>query len=215
MMLTMKNRRAHQAGFNLIELMVALSIGGILLGVGVPAMSNFMANNRMSAAANEVSAALHMARTEAIKQQANITICPSSDWNATDPSCDLDGDLADGWIMFVDSVPPAAPDLSVDGALVLRAHGPMSDAVTLTAADTADVIDDQQFISFASTGYPVPAVAGNNAIFNFQLCDERGNFNVGGGLAAGRWIQLTPTGRPQIHREQSEIESDANPVGGC
>jgi len=214
-MLTNRHRKQSQAGFNLIELMVVLFVGSILLGIGLPSMSNFMATNRMASAANDVSTSIHMARTEAVKRQANISICPSANWSAATPACDMTADIRDGWIIFVDSAPPTVPNLSVDGADVLYAHGPIADDIDLTVADTANVIAGQQFIAFASTGYPFPAVGGNNGTLNIQLCDQRGDLNTGGGIAAGRWIQMTRTGRPQIHREQNIVQADANPVGGC
>jgi len=205
----------RQAGFNIIELMVVLFVASILISVGLPAMTNFMANNRMAAASNEVSASLHMARSEAIKRRANVSVCPSSNWNAASPSCTLTGDLANGWIVFIDSIAPAAPDLSVSGAEVLYARGPLNDDIIMTVADAGAVIAGNKFITFGSSGYPLTAVGGNNSVFNLQLCDHRGNIDIGGGIAAGRWIQMTRTGRPQIHRERSEVQAGSNPAGGC
>ena len=45
--------------------------------------------------------------------------------------------------------------------------------------------------------------------------DARGDVDTGGGVAAGRWIQIGVTGRPQLYRMQAEVQSAANPVGGC
>lgn len=205
----------RQAGFNIIELMVVLFVGSILVSIGLPAMSNFMANNRMAASSNEVSASMHMARGEAIKRRANVTVCPSNDWNAASPGCDLAGDFSNGWIIFIDSVAPVAPNRSVDGAQVLFARGPLNDDVTMTVADNAAVIAGNKFITFGSNGYPVAAISGDNAVFNLQLCDHRGDIDVGGGIAAGRWIRLSRTGRPQIQRQRTEVQATANPAGGC
>ncbi|MDP7041617.1 MAG: GspH/FimT family protein, partial [Gammaproteobacteria bacterium] len=162
-----------------------------------------------------VSVVLHTARTEAIKQRADVTVCASSNWNTASPSCSNTAPMSQGWIVFRDG-PLNNPNLTVDGGdEILYAHGPMNGDVILTIADTANVIAGRQFLNFSNTGFPRANVGGNNAIFNFQLCDYRGNHNTGGGIAAGRWIQLTPTGRPQIHRAQTEIQSGANPAGGC
>jgi type IV fimbrial biogenesis protein FimT len=212
-MLQIRRNRSVQKGFSLIELMVVLFVGSILMGIGLPAMSDFMNNNRMSASANELNASLHLARTEAIKRRANVAICASADWDTTTPVCDAGGEIRDGWIVFIDADADLDPD---DDDAVFYAHGPMNDQIVLTVADTTNVIAGLQFVSFARTGFPVSDDGGGNeAIFNFQLCDGRGDVNTGGGIAAGRWIQLTTTGRPQIHRTQEAVEGAANPTNGC
>lgn len=214
-MLLAKINPTHQAGFNLIELMVVLFVAGILLGIGVPSMGNLISNNRIATASNDIAVSVHMARTEAVKRQANVTICPSTTWGNAAPTCDLNGELDAGWIVFVDSVPPAAPNLAVDGAEVLYAHGPLHPDINLTVADTGGVLGGPKFIAFGSSGFPLANVGGNSGIFNLQLCDHRGNTDIGGGIAAGRWLQLGRTGRPSLHRKQGAVQSGNNPTGGC
>ena len=63
-------------GFTLIELMIALAIAGILLGVGIPSFSQAMKNSRISANYNSVAQALYIARSEAVKGSDIITVCP-------------------------------------------------------------------------------------------------------------------------------------------
>lgn len=207
--------KKFQTGFNVMELMVVLFVAGILLSVGVPSFNGFVANGRMSTAANELASTLHTARTEAVKRRVNITVCPSSEWDVAAPTC-TDTPFEDGWIIFVDSVPPAAPNMApVNAAGVLYARGPLGRSITVAAADTNDAIGGNPFVSFGPNGYPLLVMGGNPAVFNFQLCDERGDANTGGGIAAGRWLQLTPTGRPQIYREQAQVQAVANPNEGC
>ncbi len=204
-----------QRGFNIIELMVVLFVASILLTIGVPAFNGVVANSRISTAANDVTTTLHVARTEAIKRRAAVSVCASSSWDADNPACS-DTPFEQGWIVFVDAIAPAAPDLAHNGMQdILYAHGPMPEGIALRLADADSLIGNDPFLVFGSNGYPIPALAGNDAVFNFQICDERGNLDAGGGLAAGRWISLTPTGRPQIHREQLQVQSAANPTNGC
>lgn len=208
-------KQRKQAGFNVLELMVVLFVAGILMTVGLPAFTGFMANNQMSTAANDIATSLHLARTEAIKRRASITICPSTEWSTATPDCTATN-FRDGWIIFVDALPPAVPDLAHTGAQdILYTHGPLADRITMTAADVDSVIGGGQFLVFGPNGFPLAQLAGNDAVMNFQMCDHRGNVNTGGGIAAGRWIQLTPTGRPQIYREQADVQSAANPTAGC
>ncbi len=38
---------------------------------------------------------------------------------------------------------------------------------------------------------------------------------VGEDIAAGRWIQIGATGRPQLFRMRADVEGANNPTGGC
>ena len=208
--------RTRQTGFSLIELLTVLLISGILFGIAVPAMGQFMDSNRMAAATNEFSTAIHLARSEAVKRRANVSMCASSDWSVETPSCSATGEIREGWIIFVDSTPPLAPNLNVpNAASVLYRHGPLQEGINLSLATTTAAIGGSEFISFASTGFPFSVLAGNDGAFNFQFCDHRGDKDIGQGIAAGRWVQVTTTGRPQLHRNRAEVEHVNNPTGGC
>ena len=209
-------QRRKQAGFNLLELMTVLFVAGILMTVGIPAFSGFMANNRMSTAANDLAITLHMARTEALKRRASISICPSDEWSEENPDCTAGSGFEDGWIVFVDAVAPANPDMAHTGAQdILFTHGPLPDGIALEYSDAQDTLLVPPRLVFGPNGFPLQQLGGVNTVFNFQLCDHRGDADTGGGIAAGRWIQLTPTGRPQIYRELEQVEDNANPAGGC
>ena len=52
-----------------MELMVTLALVGILVGLAVPSMREFIRNNRLTGGANDVLRALRLARSEAIKRQ--------------------------------------------------------------------------------------------------------------------------------------------------
>jgi len=193
---------ARQGGYNLLELMVTLVIASMVLGIGIPSFTQFLANNRMAAAANDLVTSIHTARTEAVKRRQPVTLCASSNWSDAAPACDLAGGT--GWIVFID----ANADASVDGGdTVVQTHAPPAQGINL-AVDAAAA----RYIQFGANGFPQQAAAGP-AITNIQLCDERGNADTGGGIAAGRWIQIGPTGRPQTYRMQGEVQG--NPVGGC
>jgi len=205
----------RQAGFNIIELMTVLFIAGILVTVGLPAFNGFMANSRMSTSANDLAITLHVARTEAVKRRASITVCPSTEWAQNAPGC-TNSDFEDGWIVFVDAVAPALPDLAHTGAPdILYTHGPMHEGIDLKLADDQALLGNRPFLVFGPNGFPLNNLGGNDTVFNFQLWDHRGNEDTGGGVAAGRWIQMTPTGRPQIYRDVDQVQSGVNPANGC
>lgn len=98
--------KTRNRGFTLLELMVVLVIAGILFGLAIPAMGNFLRSSRMTAAANDMVAALHFARSEAMKRRVAITVCATDTPLAEVPSppeCTADTDIdGKGWIVFID-----------------------------------------------------------------------------------------------------------------
>jgi type II secretion system protein H len=66
---TTRNRRvAGQAGFTLIELMVALSVLGVLMAIAVPTMSSHMALQEIRGSAQQVVDVLRDARDSAMNE---------------------------------------------------------------------------------------------------------------------------------------------------
>lgn len=63
-----------QRGFNLIELLVVVTIAAILLGVGVPSFREFMAAQRVKNTAFDFAAALLLARSEAVKRNTAVSV---------------------------------------------------------------------------------------------------------------------------------------------
>ena len=76
-------------GFTLIELLVVITIAGVMLAIGIPSFREFIASQRVKSASYELATSLLMARSEAIKRRANVTVAPvtadtwTSGWNVT------------------------------------------------------------------------------------------------------------------------------------
>lgn len=71
--------RPGVAGFTLIELMVTVAVVGILAMVAVPAMTGLVNGNRLAGMTGEMTSSLQLARSEAIRRNARVTICRSTD----------------------------------------------------------------------------------------------------------------------------------------
>lgn len=80
-------------GFTLIELVVTLAILGIVLTIAIPNFQRMVVSNRMASQANDVITAMSLARSEAVKRAAQVTVCASSD-GAT-----CTGGWAQGWVV--------------------------------------------------------------------------------------------------------------------
>ncbi|MNF87328.1 hypothetical protein D3C84_697930 [compost metagenome] len=96
--------QAHaEKGFTLVELMVALVVLAILIGVAVPSYQNIIASQRLRAAVSDLHSALVFARSEAIKRNRTITLGPSEDdwglgWKVPSPVSGQDDILVHGQI---------------------------------------------------------------------------------------------------------------------
>jgi type IV fimbrial biogenesis protein FimT len=66
-------------GFTITELVITVVIFGILTAMGVPAYTQFVRDSRRAAVLNEFSAALNLARSEAIKRGVPVAVCRTSD----------------------------------------------------------------------------------------------------------------------------------------
>ncbi len=69
-----RGRPMASSGMTLIEVMVALVIAGVLVGVGLPFMGDALANARLREAGNTLLAETHFARSEAIKRNARVRL---------------------------------------------------------------------------------------------------------------------------------------------
>lgn len=135
--------RSAQRGVTLIELMVAVTVMAILLGVGVPSFRSFIAANRLSSSSNELVGALALARSEAVRRGTRVTVCKSADGAA----CTTAGGWQQGWLVFTDQT-RATANATVDAgeAVIVRGQAVPAPVVILGGASA------QNFVSFAADG---------------------------------------------------------------
>lgn len=192
-----------ELGFTLYELMITVAIVSIVLAFGIPNLAEFRQNSRMTATANDLHAAFHMARSEAARSKSNITICASADPFGANSTCD--GTWEQGFIVFVDG--DADQNRFGAGETVLRAHGPAQDGVNLRVANAAT------YFMYASTGLGRLDTAGNPTVSQIVMCDDRGNVRGPGGSSAARLFVSTPLGRATIVRDRTLIDNALAAMG--
>lgn len=83
-------------GFTLIEMMIVLVILGVILTVALPGFRNLTLAIRLTNYANEMVAAVYLARGEAIKRNTDVRLCATAD----STSCATSGGWAQGWIVM-------------------------------------------------------------------------------------------------------------------
>ncbi len=69
---------ATAAGFTLLEIMVAVAILGILVGLSVPSMARFVNSQRLESAARTVWSDIQSAKMAAIKENQSVTVQSTS-----------------------------------------------------------------------------------------------------------------------------------------
>ena len=88
----------YLTGFTIIELMLTIAVAAVILSIGVPSFQGLMERNQLTSGINQFISSMSLARSEAIKRNQRVSICPSS--NGT--TC-LGNQYENGWIVFVDT----------------------------------------------------------------------------------------------------------------
>lgn len=203
---------ARPRGFTLWELMLALVVAGIVLGVGVPNFMDFQRSNAMTAAANDFVSGVLAAKTEAVKRQTPVTLCSSPDPTAANPVC---GAGVGGFIVFVDENGNGDPTDATDGNAVVDA----GEAVLLQRAAPGGAIgvwSDSNYIAYGPNGQPRhPAAQALPSATLALFCDDRGNRSAAGGLSAARVVRVEPTGRAQVRQDMAAVAAAAASIAGA
>lgn len=193
-------KKHRQKGFTLYELLITVLIIGVILTFGVPNLSDFTQNSRVTALANDLHGSFYLARSEAARAKQNVTICASA--KPFDDAAACNGASFDeGWIVFLDDDGDIVRDVGT-GESVLKAF---------PAADAQIDIDTKgaTYFSFAHDGFGRGDVNGK-AFTTAMICDDRGNVVAAGGYSAARRLVVTPVGRSVIIRSQQAIDASGD-----
>lgn len=157
-------------GFTLTELMVALSIAGMLLTIGIPSFSSAIVSNRLSSNTNELVAALNLARSEAVRRGDHVVVRKNGEnWE-------------NGWRVFVDIDRATTASKNIFNSstdIELRVFSALPATYTLRGNNNVE-----NFIRYQPDGT-------SNTIGSFALCDA-GNIN------GARLLVVNSVGRVRI-----------------
>jgi type IV fimbrial biogenesis protein FimT len=158
-------------GFTLVELIVVLTIAGILVAIAGPAMQKFVTSNRLTSQVNDLMADINITRNEAIKRatkdDTGATICVST--NGT--TCAVGGNWTNGWIVYI--VCPTTytePDCPAGTNRVIKAHEALTSGNRLTVeqivaatsvASATDMVTYSRSGSFSTATFR----------YRFTVCD--------------------------------------------
>lgn len=120
--------KKRSEGFNLVELLVGLTIASIIATIAIPSMSDTISNARMANYANNLHHSISLAKSESIKRGIPVTVCTS---NAQQNDCaNGAGAWENGWIVKT---------LSGSQQLI-STQAPLRNSVTLRSNNTTSNI---------------------------------------------------------------------------
>jgi prepilin-type N-terminal cleavage/methylation domain-containing protein len=195
----MRRMRTTPRGFTLLELMVTLAVAAVILSVAAPSFGEFRRNSRLTSAGNDFLAAVQIARSEAIKRQQPVAICPTA--TPRDPTAVCSAGPWSAWIVFVD--PNNDCVRGGGGEPIIKGD---------SASDLLNVVSTGACISFAANGFRQTAVqVGQPIATRTVFCDERGlALQLGTDRSAARGVFVTATGRSRVTRDVSSSSTETN-----
>jgi type IV fimbrial biogenesis protein FimT len=138
---------ARTSGFTMIELLMTIAIGSIVMALAIPSFRYVTNSNRVAAEINGLLGDLQFARSEALKDGKNVTVCVSNNGLA----CTGENTWELGWIVFPD---PTDSGIPAGATAILRFQKPF------TGGDSFAANNGLTLVSFNREGYAGGILAG-------------------------------------------------------
>ena len=145
-------------GFTLIELVVAVAVLSILTTIAIPGFSRLIESTRLTSATNSLSAALQVARSEAVNRNAGVQVCPGNDPTDCSQSWALGWQVtlaSDNSVLREWEAPPNDLTLAQTGgsaAVQYRGNGQATSTAEIKLRSTSCTGTDARSVSISSVG---------------------------------------------------------------
>jgi type IV fimbrial biogenesis protein FimT len=94
----MSSKQMLGAGFTFTEIVCILAILAFITSMALPSMRKVIDENRTRSQANRLMTAINLARSEAVRRNSPVSLCPSS--MASTGITECSGSYEVGWIIF-------------------------------------------------------------------------------------------------------------------
>lgn len=164
-----------QVGFTVIELLIVVTIVGVLSAVAAPSLRTMIITNQVRTSTSDLLNDIAIARSESAKRSQRVVMCASTDMNTCSGSA-----WGGGWISFVDANNNQQRDTSDASEPLIRVKEPVPTAVKIVT--TPSTLANIGFRSFGII----------DAAKTFVVCPSA----TGTGIS-GRSITINTMGRVQ------------------
>lgn len=134
-----------QKAFTLVELLVTVSVVGVLLALAVPSFNKQVINSRSVALGEDFLGVINLARYEAVKRAKRVSLCASSDGST------CSGAWNQGYIMFVDEATSDGATSPVLGStpVIIKVYGKSASGAGIAVTNDATAMT---FIRYTALG---------------------------------------------------------------
>jgi len=177
------------SGFTLVELLITLGVVAIITSIGAPSLRQFIQNAKINTATNELVSALHVARSQAIRQAGFACVCASETASDAIPVCLASNNWEKGLIAFFDVAGDCVFEPPAD--ILLKTKDTSENTGANFAIRNDDVsITSNNYVRFNSKGAPEQGTGASQKGI-WTICDNRG---VTGAKKVARNVELSTAG---------------------
>ena len=168
-------------GVTLIELLVTITVVGVLAAIALPSFSTMTKNSRLATETNDLMADLAFSRSEAARRGKRVTLCVSGNGTGCGSGAAWEG----GRIIFSDSATHGAVDTGDEILRVNQSVASKNISITTSGFSVA-ATSTLNYIQFKPSG-----ALNSDSPGVFKICDDRvGSF--------GRTVSVSPQGRTSL-----------------